>query len=347
MPVSRFLGRALLAVTVGFAAACSDSTGPGSTSTLDTDAAMNRMEPVAAVLEQPVFTSLQGAGEYLGEFGLGPVASLTTKLTRSGFDPRILRNLAPSAPKAAAVVPNTVKGTTYIYDEGSASYVPAVDATGAPAAGVRVILYAWDPLAGAPASPLNRVGYVDLIDESTSSTDVLRVRLVRDEGSAILADYTISHSLTIDRETFGINGSANNGTTTVNFDLDFVAEGEVMSASFHISAPSQGASMSLELSSDPVAGTNDIGLAFGFDGHTLTFDLRATADETAMGEVKLDGRLYATFTADSTAQVWEKADGTPLTADERERLGLLLGRGLEITGIWMWLVWPMDMFVAT
>lgn len=354
MSVSRFLGRTMLAVTFGVAAACSDSTGP-SVDSIDAAAALSTMQPVSAVFEQPTMSALEGAGSFFGgSFGIGPMLNITSSATRSGFDPRVLRNLVPGTVTAKTVIPVDARGYTYIYDETEAAYVVDTEATDSPATGVRIVLYAWDALAGAPASPLNRIGYVDLTDESTANNDVLRVRVIRDQGSLELTNYTIAHGVTANGETFGITGSATNGSATLNFDLDGSTSGDVGSQvsdfSFDISMTG-GASVGFSVSYDEAAESGTIGLSLTNQGHTLTFDLNSTPT-AGNGQVKYDGRLYATYTATynpTTGQSTEqfvKANGQPLTQDELEQLSTLFAGALEIGGFFGVLLWPVYAFAA-
>lgn len=354
MSVSRFLGRTMLAVTFGVAAACSDSTGP-SVDSIDAAAALSTMQPVSAVFEQPTMTALEGAGSFFGgSFGIGPMLNITSSATRSGFDPRVMRNLVPGTVSAKTVIPVDARGYTYIYDEAEGAYVVDTEATDSPASGVRIVLYAWDALAGMPASPLNRIGYVDLTDESTANNDVLRVRVVRDQGDFVLTNYTIAHGTSANGETFGINGSATNGTATLNFDLDGSTSGAEGSQKAEFSfdiAVSGGASVGLDFSFDEAAESGSIGLSLANDGHTLTFDMNSTATG-GNGEVKYDGRRYATITSTFNPSTGEettqflKANGQPLTQDEIEQLQLVFASALEVGGFFAVLLWPVYAFAA-
>ena len=53
--------------------------------------------------------------------------------------------------------------------------------TGAPANGVRFVLYAVDPVMLRPVEPVVEVGYADIIDQSTASTTDIRVKVVAGE----------------------------------------------------------------------------------------------------------------------------------------------------------------------
>ncbi len=61
------------------------------------------------------------------------------------------------------------------------------DRTGAPANGVRFLIYAVNPITFVPVEPLQEVGYVQLTDLSGSSTQAARVIVV--SGETTYLDY--------------------------------------------------------------------------------------------------------------------------------------------------------------
>ena len=78
-------------------------------------------------------------------------------------------------PKAGRIKPRSPEfrppssATTFVWDLETDVYV-ASDLSGAPAQGVRFILYAINPVTGLPVQTLDELGYVDVIDVSTSTT---------------------------------------------------------------------------------------------------------------------------------------------------------------------------------
>ena len=69
---------------------------------------------------------------------------------------------------ALAVLPAEVLGKTFEYNSGTAQY-EATERAGAPANGVRFILYAINPVTQVPVEPLTEAGYADVLDESTAT----------------------------------------------------------------------------------------------------------------------------------------------------------------------------------
>jgi hypothetical protein len=249
------------------------------------------------------------------------------------------------------VIPPDARGKTYVYNPDVGSYEVASDRTDAPANGIRIVLYAWDALSGAPASPLTEIGHVDLIDQSTSTQNRLSVVLVRASDNAQLLNYTITHTVTSSRESFSIAGSANNGTTSVTFNLSGTASASSASATFDLSAPSVGLTVHFEVSVSALTEQARVGLALGYDGHTLSVSISLSATGIS-GEIRFDGKRYATFSmtydpsTGSVTTTFKKANGQPLTAAEIEAITSLFERALGFGDFWTGLLWPVGALAA-
>lgn len=118
----------------------------------------------------------------------------------------------------AAIIPDSIKGTTFTWDSASASYVPSA-LTGADTAGVRFILYAVDPLTKAISYPLTPVGWLDLIDKSDSSTARLQIT-VADSNRIYLSDL-VSGSGSQLAFTLSATGYVQNEFRRVDFTVTF------------------------------------------------------------------------------------------------------------------------------
>jgi hypothetical protein len=98
----------------------------------------------------------------------------------------------------AGLIPSTLLGKTFVWDVPTHQYV--VGTSAGPNNGVRVILYAVDPVTQQIVeSPLTAVGYVDVIDQSTASINQLHV-IVNAGTPAVItatyADYTVTGTVT-------------------------------------------------------------------------------------------------------------------------------------------------------
>jgi len=135
---------------------------------------------------------------------------------------------------SASVVPAPLLGRTFVWDVTTHAYVEDPSAT--PAAdpnGVRMILYAVDPSTGdIGENPLTSVGFVDLVDESTTAPAVDKLHVIVKDGTPAspgpitYADYTVSGQVTGNPATaFTATavGFVSDGTHTLTFSATFAA----------------------------------------------------------------------------------------------------------------------------
>jgi hypothetical protein len=328
-------------------AGCADLTNP-TVDHIDATAATAAAAPVMAVMDQAALASFGSLSTVTGlpasasAAALGAVAGLTNAAAHGRWD-ATAPVMARAAVRSADVLPADVRGKLYTYNETTAQYEGVASAE-APANGVRIVLYAWDVLTGRPASPLVDVGYVDLIDESTPTQNRLHVRLVRNDA-AVLMDYTITHTVTPSSESFSINGSANNGTTTVNFDLSGTMGTSAATVTFVLSAPAHEFGVRVEAHVNSVSEQATVNIWIDYHGDSLSFAMQA-APNTVSGEIRYRGRLYARYsmtydpvTGTATTQ-FTKANGQPMTAQELEEIQNAFERALDFDRFWEGLLWP-------
>jgi hypothetical protein len=348
----------LAALAVG---ACSDSTAP-TIDQIDAQAAAAKVAPVMAVMDQPAlesFTSLTetpGLPASTSAAALAAVVRLTNAAAHGRWDPSAPQ-FARLAARSADVLPPDVRGKLYTYNTTTQQYEGAAS-TEAPANGARVVLYAWDVLAGRPATPLTPIGYVDLLDESTPTQDRLHVIVHRNQGDVNVMDYAITHSVTTSSESFSIAGAANNGTTTVDFTLSgTMTTSGAATVTFDLSAPSVGFTVHVGANVNEATGQASIGIRLGWDNHTLTFDLSVSAnattgDVTADGLIKFDGMRYVEYSMNydgatgTQTETFQKANGRPLTAAEFEEIQYLFERALDFDRFWAGLLWPIAVLAS-
>jgi hypothetical protein len=327
--------------------ACADPTG--TIDHIDAAGAASAAAPIMEVMDQPAlasFGSLSGVGGLpasASAAALGAVAGLTNAAAHGRWDARA-PIMARAAVAAADVLPIDVRGKIFTYNESTGQYEGAASAD-APANGVRIVLYAWDPLAGRPASPLVVVGHVDLIDESTSNENRLHVVVVRNADAAVLMDYAITHTVTTSTESFSIVGSASNGTTTANFNLSGTMGTSAATVTFVLEAPAREFSVRVEASVNSATESASVGIWIMFYGNSLAFELEA-APNTVSGEIRFRGHLYATYsmtydpaTGTATSQ-FTKANGEPMTAQELGDIQNAFERALNFDRFWEGLLWP-------
>jgi hypothetical protein len=255
---------------------------------------------------------------------------------------------ALSSTATAGVIPPTLQGKTFVWNATTSHYV--VDSTATPAApanGVRIILYAIDPLTRRPAgNPPIAVGYVDLLDQSAGSTNQLQVGIAGGTAGSpgtTYVHYTISGTVTgapptafnasatgyvtdgTRRLTFNVTFAATNlnaATPDGQFDATWVLDNPAVSVTAHESAVSPDANhgtitvdFSVTHGSETVrlAGT----LSFVISPQTLTIDL------TVYVNGQVFARITGTVTSNSSTVQVLHADGTTLSTDELNALGAL------------------------
>jgi hypothetical protein len=351
--------RAGAVVAAVFLGACGDSLAP-TIDHIDATAATAAAEPVVAVMEQPALASFASLGLVSGLPASASAASVTaisslTKAAAGGRWDGLAPSFARSAARAADVLPPEVRGNMYVYNRQTASYeVSNNPDAGTPANGIRIVLYAWDALAGAPSSPLTRIGHVDLIDESNASQNRLSVVLVRASDNATLMDYDITHSVTSSSESFSIAGSATNGQVPVTFNLTGNASETAATVTFDLAAASVGFEVHVGMNLNAVTEQATVETSLKYDGHTLSFRLTGTPDGIE-GEIRFDGMRYATITITveetsgsvTTTTTFVKANGQPMTAQEVEQIQAVFERALQFDLFWEALLWPVGALAAS
>ena len=228
---------------------------------------------------------------------------------------------------SVAAIPSGVLGTTFVWDETNDVYL-ASSLTGAPASGVRFLLYAIDPVTFRPVEPVVEVGYVDVIDQSTATLTDIRVKVV--SGNVVYLDYDVAVTSSASSGVVTISGFASNGSTQANFDLTNTitqnAVGLVLSLDYHLDVPSRDLSLNwtatfANISDTQVAVTLDLGIS-GPNG-----DVRLVGTYGASGgtfTVKVNGDPFATVTLEGSTPVITGPDGEPLTPDEEQTLETIL-----------------------
>jgi hypothetical protein len=347
-----------LAAAAVFTGACGESLAP-IIDHVDATAATAASEPVVAVMDQPALASFASLASVSGLPSSASSASISavSRLTKAAAGGRwdgLTPSLARSAARAADVLPVDVRGNMYVYNTSTSTYEVASSAeTGVPANGIRIVLYAWDVLSGAPSSPLTRIGHVDLIDESNASQNRLNVVLVRADGTQLM-DYDITHSLTSSSESFSIAGSATNGTTPVTFNLSGNASETAATITFDLAAASVGFEVHVGMNLNALTQQATIETSLKYDGHTLSFRLSAHEDGID-GEVRFDGMRYATLTITvvetptsvTTTTSFVKANGQPMTIEEIEQIQAVFERALDFDRFWEGLLWPIGALAAS
>jgi hypothetical protein len=333
-------GSAAALVALGVAAC--DSNMP---ETFNAEATSGDVNAMTGIFAAPVFASFAAAsGDVDVVTGAGASASIAQ--LRSGADGRqvdaaryagrlraILPAEAPSAGFSAssADIPPDALGKTYVYDPATDTYV-ASDIPGAPANGVRFLLYAVDPVTHQVAEPLNQLGYADVIDQSGSDNRAARIIVV--SGSTTYLDYGVEASGTATGGRVLVDGFVTDGTTRADFRLDnrivmtSLSSGQA-TLDYAIEVPTRDLEFGFDLTVSLDAEAESAALALGLDLSGPNGHVNLSGDYTTLGgsgslDVDVNGEDFATIQVTTTPTTTTieilGAGGNALTEQERQAL---------------------------
>lgn len=337
------LASVALAGCAALVTACSDS-GPGS---VDTQAMVTELDQLAVTFENNA--AYQSMASLLGFFpGAAPAVAMRATLPTAGFSVLPLRTgrMALAAPRpelspsdAALIIPVDIRGTTFAWNVDSAGYVASA-LTGAPAAGIRVLLYTINPTTGQPLLPLSELGSVDLIDESNASSD--RLHVILRLGVSTISDYTITSIPGANSLTLTAAGYLRNATATerVDFTLESFDNYLTGGGDFEYTLTAQGgASVVVDIHDNgDESGTVAITVTHG--GNSIALNVTETAVSSS-GTVSFNGTVVANITqAGENPPVFTGAGGQELSQQQQADIVAVFGGAMflvliTIFGIFM------------
>ncbi len=323
--------RALLSIAMGsLAAACDTSTEPlGESAPFDFSAALADYEAMETALSTEGFAGFRALGqrtpfsasaaaiEAVGGMGGEPSAhrlALGRALANYGTPDRPQGSLA-----AAPIISDFHRGATFVYDAELDEYVVDSARPGAPATGVRFIIYQVDH-AGRPLVD-QEIGHADLVDQGDGSVeDVVLNMTVMQDGTTVL-DYHTAVDDTGSGGTLAVHGfvrgdnvrldfaidavgsrEGTRSTLDVNFDLNVAARG------FHVAGSVRGVEEGAE-------GEGDIEISVQHRDESLRVDVGGD-DGIIDGSVELKGQLFATVSGAADEPTFLGSSGEPLTGPE-------------------------------
>ena len=352
-----------LSLTLLFALACNDTTGPGQ---LSDPAALNtELDAVNAAFDTPVFESFDRLGSHLTT-NAGALARTATIVIRDRGGNEwantggVAQPLATNAQAARELValatafqtlspqdtflPDSVLGT-YEWDVNTDQYAKTARA-GAPANTVRFILYATDPITHLPIEPLDEVGYVDLTDNQPAGVGTYSLGvIVRDSaGTTTYLDYDVTvvagaSSFAASASGFVGNGASGPALRRLDFAVQFTATGTASAGTASVDAQFSltPSGVMVELHDDATISGNTVTFTRDFrfhrPGEVIQIVGNVTITETAPGTfaitidvvVTVNSRVFATVTGSTgTGITVTGPGGHQLTAQESAVLNRLL-----------------------
>lgn len=281
-------------------AACSDPSGPGRPVTFDSQRVQDGLATVEQVGAAPVLKSFQALGGQIG--APAPDRYLAA-----------VQRIAAQA-ELVPVIRSPMLGKTLTYDPLTAVYVVS-DRTGAPANGVRFVLYEVD----AESRPVvsKEIGVADLTDEKASSPTAAGLRLVVTSQGKTYLDYAFDVSGSIAAVVVNVDGYMSDGAHRVDFEITasgnaFEAELEVAAQQFKVRVRAEG----------------EAGAEITITSGTDVVVISSTGTDTAIeARVTVNGKLFATVTGTPDNPVIKGDGGRELTAGELAALGELVRFG--------------------
>ena len=297
------------------------------------DSTAAQLQSLTAPFETDAFLNFAALHQHFGPAGsalaatLSPIRapavtpSLAPGLMLTDATTRVWWRAPATSPVAAAIFRDTVRGKTFVWDTTAARYVTST-AAGAPANGVRFVLYTTQPPISEPSRPLTAMGYADLTDQSTSSAAVLGVAVLGGTGPtpATYVSYTVARSAAPERA-WAVVGFVTDGVTlldltsavtatstlTVQTAVEDATDGTHVSETGTLSRTwENSADFSLTSGADTVRATGSVAL-----------DTTGQSWGRGSVAVTVNGQAFATITVAPAGPSYSGASGVELTsADE-------------------------------
>lgn len=336
----------LLALTL--LAGCKDALGPGSADvaslssdvTAMTAAFMNSASLQDMSRLSPLFPLYSPAAGVRAAF---PVSMSRQALLARAAAERSLARLLSSSPQA--LFPPAVLGRTLAFDAASYTYKIDSTLTGAPANGIRILIYATNALTGQPVLPLSQTGYLELTDKSSPQSPTLGVLLTFGAVTVVQYDVTVVTTI-VAGDTSGFmvyDGFANDpaGAGRVDFVFaDTVLHNATMLVLTGQLTAADGARIrsSLTITAGSPSG---FALAVSVSKGANAIALDAVETNALTGQVKFNGVTVATLSGDLNAPTFTSANGHRLTSAESSGLlEIVDGALLAVGDLQLFVLWP-------
>jgi hypothetical protein len=211
--------------------------------------------------------------------------------------------------RADQLISDSSLGMTFVYDPAQNKYVADPLRTGAPANGIRLILYATTSI-GEP-DVTQETGHADLIDNGAGVDGIdLRFEVVN-EGQTFL-DYSVRAQGDNGSGSIGIAGFVQGDDDRLDFDL--AAEGDVNGFGLDVLVENASSDFRVDASIEGEIDAGEIGLEVHYGDQSVTIEIEGS-DDSLEAEFYLNGELFATASGDPDDPSILGADGEPLTPE--------------------------------
>jgi hypothetical protein len=313
------------------AAACQPTTAPDIGLTFDSDATLSAYQSMDSLMASPelaAFAALSGRTAFGGPAGVdvaGAFASAAGADPGRGFALALASrlqeaSLSSGGPAATAIISDFTRGVTFVYDADTDQYVADAERDGAPATGVRLVLYEVD-LLGRPVSD-EEIGYADFVDLGDGSVEdvVLHLTVVA-HGTTVL-EYGISVDFRLNGGTLGVDGALQDlAGRRLDFDVEVtwtpVVGATTIDAEFELRVDARDFSINGTLSGieEGTEGEGSIEILVEQGTDSIHLDVDGAGGQLD-GSVSVNGALFATIIGDASDPVIASASGEALTFRE-------------------------------
>ncbi len=343
-----------LAAALALSACSKSATGPGGAPAFDAQATAQKAGTVTSTSGSdpnlaPSLALVSGAisggsglpsvaGFFLGDglrptLDLGQVRAMTRELGGVGGSSEV------PAPRLSLLLPDSLMGSTLAWNPSTGGYEVDASRTGAPSNGIRFVYYAVDPVTKKPALPLNELGYIELTDQSASTSGLLLgVKVVNTSGSSdvTLADYTVEGSVVLSGDTqlsASAGGYITDGTNRLDFTLSqqvsIPAGSSAVTGTTHYELASGGITLTLDGDgsfdlSTGQATSESLKLTVTDGSDTAVVDVTVAGDGTLDGKVEYQGSTVILIGGTVSQPTFTKPDGSALTDQDRQALKSLV-----------------------
>ena len=351
----------ILAMVVALTGAGETGTEPEDLTSFDAEAALADYEAMDVIFSSDAMEGFRAMGAGISFQGLAPEMELVVRLGEALALPgnesetramaggifSAVSDLGPG-PFNTPIISPLRRGKTFVYDADLGRYAIDPGLEGAPATGVRFILYS--PGTDGKPDPTSEIGHADLIDEGDGSAEDIALRLVVVEGADTVLDYRTTLDIMDQGGKITVDGYLQGETDRLDFDLGvtgsvFGGENKV-NIDFEMGIPSRSflitGSVSGVENDSGEGGEIDLLVEHGPD----SFQVDVTGSDTLIdGTFYLNGKLFATITGDPDDPTLTSATGEPLTWAEVLVLRQIIDSTEDVFDFWEDLLDPVDELV--
>lgn len=255
----------------------------------------------------------------------GVAVSLPMEMLRDGAQRPVLQQrdrlaaMLKGETTTASAIPLSALGKTFVWNATTDTYEVSAR-TGAPANGVRFVLYTYDFETFSFAEPLVEVGYAEFSRSGNSATASVF------NGGTKVVEYTVTVGGTTNFPTVSLTGFAGTGANLTNFNLAFGVSATTgnITTTWRTDMPSRGLTTRVAMAIGETSMVFSAVIRRGVRKVEMTGTFSGFSDPESLGtatlNVKVGDKLFARMTFTLEGVTITDPDGNPLTDADRATL---------------------------